>query len=79
MTSRHELSLQEKIQSVYDNKSDNGLSQYKSTGEYNISLSSVSNVLKCITEYLLIRETNPNKRITRKVKAVNAQKMDEHV
>ncbi|CAF1368201.1 unnamed protein product, partial [Rotaria sordida] len=45
MTSRHELTLQEKIQLTFDNKDGNGLSQRKLAVEYNISLDSVSNIL----------------------------------
>ncbi|CAF1568916.1 unnamed protein product, partial [Rotaria sordida] len=46
MTSLHELTSQEKIELGFDNKDGNGLSQRKLTAEYNISLGSVSNVLK---------------------------------
>ncbi|CAF4052485.1 unnamed protein product [Rotaria sordida] len=46
MTSLHELTSQEKIELGFDNKDGNDLSQRKLTAEYNISLGSVSNVLK---------------------------------
>jgi transcriptional regulator with XRE-family HTH domain len=46
MATRHDLSLHEKVQLIFDNKEDNGLSQHQLAEKYNISLSSVSNVLK---------------------------------
>lgn len=79
MTSRHELTLQEKIQFIFDNKDGNGLSQRKLSDKYNISLGSVSNILKRKTEYLHDYETNQNQQSKRKFKDVNAQKLDEHV
>ena len=63
MTSRHELTLQEKIQLIFDNKDGNGLSQRRLAEKYNISLGSVSNILKRKTEYLNDYETNQNQLI----------------
>ena len=79
MTSRHELTLQEKIQLIFDNKDGNGLSQRTLAEKYNISLGSVSNILKRKTEYLNDYETNQNQNVKRKLKNVNAQKLDEQV
>jgi hypothetical protein len=52
MVSRHKLSLQEKLQLIYDNKYRNGLLERRLTGKYNISLDSVSNIFKHKIEYL---------------------------
>ncbi|CAF4102406.1 unnamed protein product [Rotaria sp. Silwood1] len=76
MTSRYEFTLQEKIQLIFDNKDDNGLSQRRLAEKYNISLSLVSNIFKHKTEYLNDYETNKNKNVKRKSKDVNAQKLD---
>jgi Mor family transcriptional regulator len=60
MTSPHDLTLQQKVELINDRK---GLSQHKLTAKYNISLSSVLNVLKRKTEYLNDYETNQNQSV----------------
>jgi len=52
MSSRHDLTLQQKIELINDNRNGNGLSQRALAVKYNISLGSVSNVLKRKAEYL---------------------------
>jgi Mor family transcriptional regulator len=52
MTSRHYLTLNEKIQLINDSNGSNGLSQRKLSEKYNMSLGSVSNILKRKEEYL---------------------------
>ena len=60
MSSWHDLTLQQKIELINDNKNGNGLPQRKLAATYNISLGSVSNVLKHKAEYLNDCETNQN-------------------
>ena len=60
MALRHELTLQQKIELINDNRNGNGLSQRTLAAKYNISLGSVSNVLKRKGEYLDDYETNQN-------------------
>ena len=57
----------------------NGLSQRKLAIKYNISLGSVSNVLKRKAEYLSDYETNQNQSVKRKIMGMYAQKLDEEV
>ncbi|CAF4218686.1 unnamed protein product, partial [Rotaria magnacalcarata] len=66
MSSRHDLSLQQKVELIKDNNDGNGLSQRKLAEKYNISLGSVSNVLKRKPEYLNDYETNQNQNVKRK-------------
>ncbi|CAF4034027.1 unnamed protein product, partial [Rotaria sp. Silwood1] len=68
-----------KIEFINDIKDDNSLSQRKLAAKYNISLGSVSNVLKRKTEYLNDYETNHNQNVKRKLMDVNAQKLNEEV
>ncbi len=77
MSVRHDLTLQQKIELINDNKDGNGLSQRKLAAKYNISLGSVSNVLKRKTEYLNDYQTNQNQNVKRKLMDGNAQKLDE--
>jgi Mor family transcriptional regulator len=63
MTSLRHLTLKEKIQLINDSNGgncDNGLSQRKLAEKYNISLGSVSNILKRRKEYLRDYQTNQN-------------------
>ncbi|CAF0951540.1 unnamed protein product [Rotaria sordida] len=79
MTSRHELTLHEKIQLIFDNKDGNALSHRRLAKKYNISLDSVSNILKHKIEYLNGYEINQTQNVKRRLKDVNAQKLDEQV
>ncbi|CAF4239687.1 unnamed protein product [Rotaria sordida] len=79
MTSCHELTLHEKVQLIYDNSDGNGLPQRKLAEKYNISLGSVSNILKRKTEYLKDYETNQNQTVKRKSRDVNVQTLDEQI
>ncbi|CAF1116814.1 unnamed protein product [Rotaria magnacalcarata] len=79
MSSRRDLPLQQKVELIKDNNYGNGLTQRKLAEKYNISLGSVSNVLKRKAEYLNDYETNQNQNVKRKVMNVNAQKLDEDV
>ncbi|CAF5043856.1 unnamed protein product, partial [Rotaria sp. Silwood1] len=79
MSLRHDLTLQQKIELINDNRNGNGLSQRELAGKYNISLGSVSNVLKRKAEYLNDYETNQNQNVKRKLMDVNSQKLDEEV
>ncbi len=51
------------MQLIFDNNEGNGLSQRKLATKYNISLGSVSNILKRKQEYLNDYETNQNKNV----------------
>ena len=73
MTTRHDLTLQEKVQLIFDNNEGNGLSQRKLATKYNISLGSVSNILKRKQEYLNDYETNQNQNVKRKFKNEKGQ------
>jgi predicted DNA-binding protein YlxM (UPF0122 family) len=77
MISRHDLTSQHKIQLIYDSNCDDGLSQRKLVEKYNISLDSLSDILKRKIEYLNDYETNKNQNVKRKLKDTNAQKLDE--
>ena len=63
MTSRHDLTLQQKVELINDSTDGKGLSERKLAAKYNISLGSVSNVLKRKTEYLNDYETNQNQSV----------------
>jgi uncharacterized protein (DUF2461 family) len=80
MASRHDLTLQKKVEFIFDYKDGNGLSQRVLSENYHISLGSVSNILKRRKEYLHDYETNQNQQVKRKFKNVNSQKLlDDHV
>ncbi|CAF2944116.1 unnamed protein product [Rotaria sp. Silwood2] len=79
MSLRHDLTLQQKIELINDNRNGNGLSQRELAGKYNISLGSVLNVLKRKAEYLNDYETNQNQNVKRKLMDVNSQKLNEEV
>ncbi|CAF1023635.1 unnamed protein product [Rotaria sordida] len=79
MSSRHDLTLQQKIELINDNRNGNGLSQRTLAAKYNISLGSVSNVLKRKAGYLNDYETNQNQNVKRKLIDVNSQKLNEKV
>ena len=68
MATRHDLTLHEKVQLIFDNNDGNGLSQRKLSDKYKISLGSVSNILKHKKEYLNDYETNQNQNVKRKFK-----------
>jgi hypothetical protein len=71
MTSRHYLTLNKKIQLIHDDNDGNGLSQRKLAVKYNISLGSVSNILKRKQEYLHDYQTHQYQDVKRKLKDVN--------
>ena len=79
MTSRHDLTLKEKIQLITDSNDGNGLSQRKLVEKYNISLGSVCNILKRKNEFLQDYETNQNQHVKRKFKNFDSLKLDEQV
>jgi hypothetical protein len=58
--SRHDLVLQKKIELIFDNKDDDGLSKRTLSEKYHNSLGSVSNILKRKTEYIHDYKTNQN-------------------
>ncbi len=68
MAQRHDLTLQEKVQLIFDNNEGNGLSKRRLSTKYNISLGSVSNILKRKKEYLNDYENNQNENVKRKFK-----------
>ncbi|CAF1470575.1 unnamed protein product [Rotaria sordida] len=57
----------------------NGLSQRTLAERYNISLRSVSNILKRKEEYLHDYETNQNQNVKRKFKSFDSVKLDQQV
>ncbi|CAF4213616.1 unnamed protein product [Rotaria sordida] len=79
MTSRHHLTLKKKIQLINDSSGGNGLSQRTLAERYNISLGSVSNILKRKEEYLHDYETNQNQNVKRKFKSFDSVKLDQQV
>ena len=79
MTSRHYLTLKEKIQLITDSNDGNGLSQRKLSEKYNISLGSDCNILKRKKEFLQGYETNQNQHVKRKFKNFDSIKLDEQV
>jgi hypothetical protein len=79
MSSRHDLTLQQKIELINDNRNGNGLSQRALAVKYNISLGSVSNVLKRKAEYLDDYGANQNQNVKRKIIDVNSRELDEKV
>ncbi|CAF4040254.1 unnamed protein product, partial [Rotaria sp. Silwood2] len=56
----------------HENQDGNSLLQRKVAEKYNISLNSVSNILKRKTEYLNSYETSQNFGIKRKLTYINA-------
>ncbi|CAF1597859.1 unnamed protein product [Rotaria magnacalcarata] len=79
MSIRHDLTLQQKIELINDNRNGNGLSQRTLAVKYNISLGSVSNVLKCKAEYLDDYGANQNHNVKRKIIHVNSRELGEKV
>ncbi|CAF3287422.1 unnamed protein product [Rotaria socialis] len=79
MSVRHDLTLQQKIELINDNRNGNGLSQRTLAVKYNISLGSVSNVLKRKAEYLDGYGANQNHNVKRKILHVNSRELDEKV
>jgi hypothetical protein len=79
MSLRHDLTLQKKIELINDHKNGNGLTQRALSTKYNISLGSVSNILKRKAEYFNDYETNQNQNVKRKLTDMNSQKLDEQV
>ncbi|CAF1258618.1 unnamed protein product [Rotaria sordida] len=79
MTIRHDLTLQQKIELINDNRNANGLSQRTLAVKYNISLGSLSNVLKRKAEYLDDYAANQNHNVKRKIIDVNSRELDEKV
>ena len=79
MTSRHHLTLKEKIQLITDSNDSNALSQCKLAEKYNISLDSVCNILKSRNEFLQDYKTNQNQQVKRKFKNFDPIKLDEQV
>jgi transcriptional regulator with XRE-family HTH domain len=67
MISRHEITFQEKIKLIHNNKERNGLSQCQLAEKYDISLSLVSTILKPRAEFLNDYETNQNQSAKRKI------------
>ncbi len=66
MTSRHDLSLEEKINLIKDK--ERGLSHRVLSDKFKLSIGAVSNVLKRKYEYTNDYETNQNKKVKRKLK-----------
>lgn len=79
MTTRHDLTLEEKIQLIRDNNDGNGLSFRKLADKYRCSIGSISNILKRKQEYLSDYETNGNKDTKRKLKDDNGVQIDRLV
>ena len=79
MTTRHDLTLEEKIQLIRDNKDGNGVSFRKLADKYRCSIGSISNILKRKREYLSDYETNGNKDTKRKLKDDNGVQIDRLV
>ena len=79
MTSRHHLTLKERIQLISENKGGKGASQRKLAKKYNISIRSVNKILKRKEEYLNDYQSNQNQDTKRKFKGSDAMKLDEQI
>jgi transposase len=77
MATRHDLTLEEKIQLIRDNNAGKGLSFRKLSTKYHCSIGSISNILKRKDEYLSDYETNRNKDTKRKLKDDTSLRIDE--
>ena len=66
MTTRHELSLQEKMNLIKEK--ENGLSHRQLRDKFQISIGAVSNILKKKSEYSEDYQLNRNKKFKRKFK-----------
>ena len=66
MTTRHELSLQEKMNLIKEK--ENGLSHRQLRDKFQISIGAVSNILKKKSEYSDDYQLNRNKKFKRKFK-----------
>ena len=76
MTSRRDLCLGQKINSIKDK--DQGASHRKLSKKFNISLDAVSNILKRKGEYTNDYETNRNKKLKRKLKNDISQEINDN-
>ena len=77
MTSRHELSLEEKMNLIRDRES--GLSFRQLSEKFQLSIGAVSNILKRKYEYTDDYHANQNKKAKRKVKGDFSQRINEDV
>jgi hypothetical protein len=77
MSSRHELSLEEKMMLIREK--EKGLSHRQLCDKFQISLGVVSNILKRKSEYCHDYETNCNKKLKRKGKSDLSQEINDSV
>lgn len=77
MTSRRDLSLEEKVKLIKDK--EHGLSHRQLSDRFQVSVGAVSNILKRKLEYTSDYETNRNKRIKRKLKDDTNADISENV
>ena len=74
---RHELPLEQKISLINDNDRGNGFLILKLAEKYEISKSSVANILICNADYQNDYLSNVNKGIKRKLKDESGKHIDE--
>ena len=77
MTTRHELCLEEKISLIKDR--ENELSYRQLSNKFQISIGTVSNMMKRKTEYTDDYESNINKKFKRKLKNEFNRDLNTHV
>ena len=78
MISRHELSLQQKMNLIIKEK-EQGLSHGQLSKNYEVLIGSVSNILKMKSEYTHDFQTHKNKRVKRKLKNDLRQEINDNV
>lgn len=76
MATRHDLTLEEKIQRIRDNDGSHGISFRKLSAKYHCSIAAVSNIIKWKEEYLSDYESNHNEDTKRKVKNDTSHRID---
>ena len=77
MTSRHDLSLQEKMDLLKER--ERGLSYRELGDKFQLSIGAVSNILKRKCEYENDYHSNQNKKVKRKVKGDLSQSINDNV
>lgn len=79
MSHRKALTLEEKVTLIKDNQNGHGLSVRELATKYQISKSSVANILRRREEFVADYSSNCNKGAKRKLKDESGQKIDEVV
>ena len=77
MTSHHELSLEQKMNLIKEK--EQGLSHRQLSKNYEVSIGSVSNILKRKSKYTHDFQTHKNKKVKRKLKNDLRQEINDNV